>query len=419
MSPDPFPGTRSFSGVAVVGGGPAGLMAAEAALAAGASIEIFDAMPSVGRKFLLAGKGGLNLTHAEAHARFRARYDVAPLQHLIDDFPADAIRAWAAALGIGTVVGSSRRVFPEDFKAAPLLRRWLSRLRMSGVRFRTRHRFVGWDDAGTLLFDTPDGPLRVAATAKVLALGGASWPRLGSDGRWFPVLAEHGIPLTSLAPANAGVECGWSPYFSSRHAGTPLKRISLRTASGASALGECIITSGGLEGGVVYALGRALRDELTAHGSAAVMLDLAPGVSLATLAAALAIPRGQRTWSEHLRRKAHLCPARIGLLYECLGRSLPDSPDTLAAAIKALRIEVKAMRPLAEAISTAGGVAFAGLNRDLMVRSHPGLFIAGEMLDWEAPTGGYLLSGCLATGRHAGRAAADWVQAQGAGVVTP
>jgi uncharacterized flavoprotein (TIGR03862 family) len=394
-------------------------MAAEAALAAGATVEIFDAMPSVGRKFLLAGKGGLNLTHAEAHDRFRARYDAAPVQHLIDEFPAEAIRAWAAGLGVATVVGSSNRVFPEGFKAAPLLRRWLARLRMGGVRVRTRHRFVGWEGGQTLLFDTPDGPVRVAAAATVLALGGASWPRLGSDGRWFQLLAAREIPPTPLAPANAGVECGWSTHFSSRHAGTPLKRVSLRTASGASALGECIVTSSGLEGGVIYALGRALRSDLLAHGKAAVTLDLLPGVSTAALSAALAIPRGQRTWSEHLRRKAHLCPARIGLLYECLGRSLPEAPDTLAAAIKALSVEVKGMRPLAEAISTAGGVAFAGLSPDLMALAHPGLFIAGEMLDWDAPTGGYLLSACLATGRHAGHAAANWVRAQGAGVGTP
>lgn len=410
---------RHLGGVAVVGGGPAGLMAAEAAIAAGACVEIFDAMPSVGRKFLLAGKGGLNLTHAEPHAQFRARYDAAPVQTLVDAFPAEAIRVWAAELGIETVVGSSRRVFPADYKAAPLLRRWLSGLRGRGVRFHTRHRLVGWEDSRTLRFETPEGLVSVAPEATVLALGGGSWPRLGSDGRWFSMLAARDIPLTPLAPANAGVECGWSAHFSSRHAGAPLKRIGMRTASGASALGECIVTSSGLEGGIIYALGRAVREDLRVHGRAAVSLDLAPAVSAASLAAALANPRGQRTWSEHLRRKAHLCPVRTGLLYECLGRSLPEAPGTLAAAIKALPLEIKGMRPLAEAISTAGGVAFAGLAPDLMAVSHPGLFMAGEMLDWDAPTGGYLLSACLATGRRAGRAAADWARAQGADTGAP
>ena len=403
---------RSFAGVAVVGGGPAGLMAAEAALAAGARVEIFDAMPSVGRKFLLAGKGGLNLSHAEPHARFRARYDAAQVQSLVDAFPAEAIRAWAAGLGVDTIVGSSGRVFPDDYKAAPLLRRWLSRLRTQGVRFRTRHRLVGWDGTNALLFETPDGPVQVEATATVLALGGASWPRLGSDGRWFELLAARDIPLTPLAAANVGVECNWSAHFSGRHAGAPLKRIVMRVGRDASVPGECIITCTGLEGGVVYALGRELRRELAVHGHAMVTLDLVPAISLAALTEALAVPRGQRTWSEHLRRKAHLCPARIGLVYERFGKNLPTTARTLAAAIKALPVKVTGTRPLAEAISTAGGVAFSGLTRDLMARAHPGVFLAGEMLDWDAPTGGYLLSACFATGRRAGHAAADWVRTQ-------
>ena len=419
MIPGPVNATQSVLDVAVVGGGPAGLMAAETARAEGMRVEIFDAMPSVGRKFLLAGKGGLNLTHAEAHAGFRSRYDAAQVQELVDEFPAEAIRKWAADLGVQTIIGSSRRVFPEDYRAAPLLRRWLSRLRTRGVRFHTRHRFRGWSDSHALVFDTPEGPVQVAASSAVLALGGGSWPRLGSDGRWVPVLAAAGIPISPLAPANAGVQCAWTSHFASRHAGTPLKRIRIHTEDGDSALGECVITDDGLEGGVIYALGRSLRLQMKIRGRATVSLDLAPAVSTSDLAKALAIPRGRRSWSEHLRRKAHLCPARIGLLYESLGRRLPETPERLAAAIKALPIVIRGFRPLAEAISTAGGVAFSGLTQNLMAISRPGLFMAGEMLDWEAPTGGYLLSGCLATGRHAGRAAAQWVRSQAAEGGTP
>lgn len=394
--------------VVIIGGGPAGLMAAEAALEGGAEVALFDAMPSLGRKFLLAGKGGLNLTHAEIHATFRTRFDAKAVRELVDDFPAQAIRAWAAELGVATVVGSSRRVFPADYKAAPLLRRWLTRLRARGLALFPRHRWRGWDAHGALVFTTPDGESTVNAAATVLALGGASWPQLGSTGAWVDTLIAAGVAVTPLAPANAGITCLWSAHFGTRHAGSPLKRIRATAASGNTALGECIVTDHGLEGGVIYALGCDLRRDLAVIGPTTLTLDLLPALTAQRVYDELALPRGKRSLSEHLRRRLRLCPAAIGLLHECLPRAQLQDPATLASAIKALPVRVNGMRPVAEAISTAGGIALEGLDQNLMVKHRPGLFAAGEMLDWEAPTGGYLLSASLATGRHAGRAAARW-----------
>lgn len=394
--------------VVIIGGGPAGLMAAEAALEGGAEVALFDAMPSLGRKFLLAGKGGLNLTHAEVHSLFRTRFDAPAVRELVDDFPAEAIRAWAAELGVATVVGSSRRVFPADYKAAPLLRRWITRLRARGLALFPRHHWRGWDAHGGLVFATPEGQSTVHAAATVLALGGASWPQLGSTGVWVDTLIAAGIAVTPLAPANAGITCPWSAHFSTRHAGAPLKRIRATAASGCTALGECVVTDNGLEGGVIYALGSELRRDLAGPGPTTLTLDLLPALTAPRVCAELAAPRGKRSLSEHLRRRLRLCPAAIGLLHECLPRAQLQDAAMLASAIKALPVRVNGMRPVAEAISTAGGIALEGLDHNLMVKQRPGLFAAGEMLDWEAPTGGYLLSASLATGRHAGRAAARW-----------
>jgi len=385
-------------------------MAAEAAKLAGADVWVFDRMASVGRKLLLAGKGGLNLTHAEPPARFLTRFDAAALQPLLRRFDAVAIREWAAGLGVPTVVGSSQRVFPADFKAAPLLRRWLHRLRAAGVHFAMHHRWRGWyDDA--LVFDTPQGTRRITATATVLALGGASWPRLGADGSWVELLAARAVPLAPLAPANCGFEAQWTPHLRARFAGAPVKAVRGwvgATLPAEAARGELILTDYGLEGGLVYALAPLLRRAIAVAGHATLSLDLTPGLSLAQLTKALIEPRGSRTLATHLKRKAHLAGAKVALLHEVLPRDAFTDPVRLAQCIKALPIIVYAPRPLAEAISTAGGVRFDGLDAALMLRQLPGVFVAGEMLDWEAPTGGYLLSGCFATGRVAGTAAAAW-----------
>ncbi len=391
--------------VAIIGGGPAGLMAAEAAAAAGARVCVFDRMASVGRKFLLAGKGGLNLTHAEARDKFLTRFDTPALIPLVRQFNADAIRAWATGLGVPTVVGSSARVFPADYKAAPLLRRWLQRLRKQGVCFAMHHHWQGWRADGALLFTTPAGELAVPAPAVVLAMGGASWPRLGADGSWVATLAGHGIPITALAPANCGFEVAWTPHLKTRFAGAPVKSVRGWASGLAPQAGEFVVTEYGLEGGLIYALSAALRRGIAGTGSAILRLDLTPDLSLDRLIRELAQSRGKNTLATHLKRRAHLAGVKAALLYEFCPREDLQDPLRLAQAIKALPIPLTVPRPLAEAISTAGGVQFAALDEQLMVRARPGLFVAGEMLDWEAPTGGYLLSGCLATGHQAGRAA--------------
>ena len=400
--------------VAVVGGGPAGLMAAEALSARGLQVDLFDAMPSVGRKFLLAGKGGLNLTHSEPPAPFlqRYRHRSEALAPMLGAFDAAALRAWAGDLGIATFVGSSGRVFPSDLKAAPLLRAWLARLRAAGVRFHMRHRCTGWADEGApaLAFATPDGPRMHRAQAVVLALGGGSWARLGSDGTWVPWLADAGVPVAPLVPSNCGfrVTPAWTEHFRSRHAGEPLKNVAL-SCEGFRQAGECVVTDTGFEGNLVYAASAPLRDGIAARGEARCHIDLLPQRTAEWVAAEVAHPRGSRSLSTHLKSRLGLQGVKAALLHERLSKEAMHDPVQLATAIKALPLTVDATRPIDEAISTAGGVAFDGLDGGLGLRALPGVFCAGEMLDWEAPTGGYLLTACFATGRWAGEAAAAFV----------
>jgi uncharacterized flavoprotein (TIGR03862 family) len=397
--------------IAIVGGGPAGLMAAETAVQAGATVELYDHLASVGRKILIAGKGGLNLTHSEPFERFVGRYRErsGEVRRWLLGFDADALRTWAAGLGVPTRVGSSGRVFPHDLKAAPLLRGWLHRLREQGVRFHTRHRWLGWDDAGALRFavDGDERYRRPAAT--ILALGGASWPRLGSDGAWVAWLRGRGVDVADLVPANCGFETRWSEHFRQRFAGQPLKPVAVAFDNEPALQGELLVTEHGLEGSLIYALSAPLRQRIASDGAVTVQLDLAPGRSADALQIALAAPRGKRSHSEFLRRQAGIDGVRLGLLYEQLGRPLPDDPAVLAAAIKALPLRLDATRPIAEAISSAGGVCFEAMDDRLMLRALPGVFCAGEMLDWEAPTGGYLLTACMASGRFAAAGALDWL----------
>jgi uncharacterized flavoprotein (TIGR03862 family) len=418
--PDPDPDTDPTSEplaarVAVIGGGPAGLMAAEVLARQGCSVDLFDGMPSVGRKFLLAGKGGLNLTHGEAREAFVARYGerAADVAGWLDGFDAPAVRAWAAALGVETFVGSSGRIFPVDMKAAPLLRAWLHRLRLQGVRFHMRHRWLGWAADGSLQMQTPGGPASWPADATVLALGGASWARLGSDGAWWPLLAARGVGLAPLLPSNCGFDVGWSEHLASRHAGAPVKSVAL-THRGLRQKGEFVVTAGGVEGSLVYAFSAAVRDHIAAHGSAAIELDLLPDRTLDWVQRELAHPRGPRSLGTHLKTRLSLSGVKAALLHEIVPREhLADMPR-LAAAIKALPITLKAARPIDEAISSAGGVRFDALDPNLMLHALPGVFCAGEMIDWEAPTGGYLLTACLASGRAAGQGALRWLRSRSA-----
>nr|WP_232516459.1 TIGR03862 family flavoprotein [Thauera sp. K11] len=407
-------------------------MAAEV-LAGTAEVTVLDAMPSVGRKFLLAGRGGLNLTHSEPREPFLSRYGPRreALETLIDAFDADALRAWAHALGVSTFVGSSGRVFPHEMKAAPLLRAWLARLRAHGVHFAVRHRWLGWDrgtsdakrPATALRFATPEGERRIDADAVVLALGGGSWAKLGSDGAWVPILRARGIAVTGLAPANCGFDVaaggadgrGWSAHLLARHLGEPLKSVAARVTDADGRLheraGECMISTTGIEGGLIYALSAPLRDTIAARGEAVLELDLAPGRSAERLAAELARPRGSRSMASHLQGQAGIKGLKAALLRECLPAEDFADPARLAAGIKALPLRLVAPRPLDEAISSAGGVRFDELDGRLMLRALPGVFVAGEMLDWEAPTGGYLLTACFASGRAAGLGALDWLRA--------
>jgi len=407
--------------VAVVGAGPAGLMAAEVLSGQGLGVDVYDAMPSPGRKFLLAGVGGLNLTHAEDFALFCSRFGErsATLQACLEALPPAAVRSWAQALGIDTFVGSSNRVFPSGMKAAPLLRAWLQRLRAQGVRFHVRHRWLGWRDDGALRLATSTGELSVDPAATVLALGGGSWPQLGSDGSWVPILQAAGAAVARLRSANCGFDVAWSAHLRERFAGTPLKSVALSLADAAGHTmrrqGELVITAHGLEGSLVYACSRALRERLDADGSASFTLDLLPARPPAWVQAQVGHPRGARSLSSHLQSRLGLAGLRSALLHEVLSRAELADNARLAATIKALPITVTAARPLAEAISTAGGVQFDCLDSRLMLKSRPGVFVAGEMLDWEAPTGGYLLTACLATGQHAGRGVGAWLAERAAG----
>jgi uncharacterized flavoprotein (TIGR03862 family) len=402
--------------VAVIGGGPAGLMAAEVIAAAGLPVSVFDAMPSVGRKFLLAGKGGLNLTHAESFEQFLPRYGAATdaLRGCLVAFDADAVRAWARGLGVETFVGSSLRVFPADMKAAPLLRHWLHRLRQAGVRFHARHRWQGWHEDGSLRFHADAGAVSVRPAATVLALGGASWPRLGSDGAWVPMLEARGVQVRPLRPANCGFDvAAWSGHLATRFAGHPVKAvtISIEDVSGRRIVrpGEFVVTATGVEGSLIYAVSGSVRDRIERDGSAVIRVDLAPRRDLATLTAILAQPRGARSLGQHLKRLAGIDGVRAALLHEVVPVEVFADAAALAATIKSLPITLVRPRPVEEAISTAGGVPFAALDAHWMLRNLPGVFCAGEMVDWEAPTGGYLLTASFATGRAAGQGVATWL----------
>lgn len=399
--------------IAVIGGGPAGLMAAQAAAERGAQVDLFDAMPSVGRKFLLAGRGGMNITHAEGYQSFVTRYGRQShrLRPALDQFGPQQVRDWVHGLGVDTFVGSSNRVFPTDMKAAPLLRAWLHRLRESGVQFHMRHRWTGWQD-GQLAFDTPDGQRLLAFDAVILALGGGSWARLGSDGAWVPVLQQQGVAVVPLAPANCGFDVAWSEHFSSRHAGEPLATVAI-TAKDLDGLvikrqGQFVITTGGVEGSLIYALSAALREQIAADGSTTIWLDLVPDFSAERVFDEVTRPRGARSMSSHLQSRLGIKGVKSGLLRECISAADFADPEKLARAIKLLPVTLLRPRPIDEAISSAGGVAFDGIDGS-MLRAMPGVFVAGEMLDWEAPTGGYLLTACLAGGKAAGEQAVAWL----------
>ena len=405
--------------VAVIGGGPAGLMAAETLANAGIAVDLYDAMPSVGRKFLLAGRGGLNLTHSEPSMLFRTRFSGRELEvgRWLDAFDAQALRDWAHGLGVATFVGSSGRVFPEEMKAAPLLRAWLHRLRAAGVHFHMRHRWVGWQAAGQdLQFEAKAGPVSTCVDATVLALGGASWKRLGSDGAWLPVLRAAGVDVAPLMPANCGFDAVWSDHFRERHAGQPVKTvIGTCTAPDGRLLqrqGEFVVTDSGVEGGLIYALSAALRNTIAAGGAATLHLDLAPDKSLERIHAEVTHPRGARSLASHLQSRAGIDGIKAGLLREVLGRDGMADMARVAAAVKSLPLRLVAARPIDEAISSAGGVRFDAMDNNLMLHALPGVFCAGEMLDWEAPTGGYLLTACMASGKQAAQGMLEWLSAR-------
>ncbi len=404
--------------IVIIGGGPAGLMAAEAAAAtAGAQVELYEAMPSVGRKFLLAGKGGLNLTHSEPIEPFLSRYGQqrAFIEPAIRSFSPSALRDWTRELGVETFVGTSGRIFPSDLKAAPLLRAWLRRLRQSGVQFHVRHRWRGWDEEGRVQFTTPQGLVHAHADAVVLALGGGSWPHLGSDAAWTQILAEQKILIAPLKPANCGFDVRWSEHFRTKFAGQPVKTVEVtaKTVDGIviRQRGEFVVTETGVEGGAIYTVSSHVRDAIATEGTAALWLDLTPDRSLQQLTKDLSKSRGKRTLATHLTRCAGVAGVKAGLLREVVPKEVLADSTRLASAIKSIPLTLMAPRPLAEAISTAGGVSFDALDGNLMLHALPGVFCAGEMLDWEAPTGGYLLTGCMATGHLAGSAAAAWAHA--------
>ncbi len=405
--------------IAVIGGGPAGLAAAETLSQAGLAIDLFDAMPSLGRKFLMAGRGGLNLTHSEPLDRFLTRYGVrsTELGAMVSACTPQSLQDWAEGLGVTTFVGSSGRVFPREMKAAPLLRAWLHRLRSAGVRIHVRHRWLGWHADQGLRFATPEGEVIHQVDATVLALGGGSWARLGSDGAWMPVLSAQDIPLAPLQPANCGFEVPWSDIFRTRFAGEPVKNVSASCigldGKPHQQQGEFVISEHGVEGGLIYALSAPLRDYLQRDGSATVMLDLLPSHDSARVLREVSHPRGSRSLSSHLQSRLGIAGVKAGLLREVLDKDAMHDNTTLAATIKALPLRLTATRPIDEAISTAGGVEFAALDAHLMLKQLPGVFCAGEMLDWEAPTGGYLLTGCIATGHAAARGVMHWLSATG------
>ena len=409
------PSTLPSRHVAIIGGGPAGLMAAEVLSQAGMKVDLYDGMPSVGRKFLLAGVGGMNITHSEAYPAFLSRYaERAPqMAPLLRAFDADALCQWIHELGIETFVGSSGRVFPTDMKAAPLLRAWLKRLRESGVVIHTRHRWLGWQADGQLLVDSPEGQKQLKPDAVLLALGGGSWARLGSDGAWMPLLAGRGVDLAPLQPSNCGFDvAGWSELLRSKFAGAPLKNIAIALEHSSPRLGECVITASGIEGSLIYAWSAPVREAINRQGEANILIDLLPGKPVDKVAAALAKPRGSRSISKHLHSQLGIDGVKAALLRELAPAEHFNDPALLAKTIKALPLELIKARPLDEAISSAGGVKFEAVDENLMLKALPGVFCAGEMLDWEAPTGGYLLTGCFASGRAAGLGVLSWLKAK-------
>lgn len=396
--------------MAVIGGGPAGLMAAEVLAAAGEDVTVFEAMPTMGRKLLMAGKSGLNITHSEPHAALRQRYGAVPERFLaaLDAFTAEDLRQWCADLGVETFVGSSGRVFPTAMKASPLLRAWLARLEASGVKLLTRHRWVGFE-GDALVFEGPAGRLTETFDAIILALGGASWARLGSDGAWAEILGEAGVPLAPFKPANCGFDVDWSPVFIERFAGAPVKSVTATSAVG-TLPGEFVISQTGVEGGLVYLHAAPLRDALIAGSTAALVVDLVPARSVERLAADLARQPQKLSFPNRLRKGAGLDPVKASLVREVFPAAAQMSPEELARAIKALPIPLTRPRPIDRAISTAGGIEFSALDEIGMLTARAGIFPAGEMLDWEAPTGGYLLTACFASGRAAAKGALAYVR---------
>jgi uncharacterized flavoprotein (TIGR03862 family) len=408
--------------VQIIGGGPAGLMAAEVLINAGVKVDVYEGMPSLGRKFLRAGLGGLNITHSESFAEFCAKYGDrrADLQDCLDTFTPEKLRHWVHELGIETFVGSSGRVFPKEMKAAPLLRAWVHRLRAAGVQFHFNHRWVGFDENGSLRIEGDGRQFSLPPGCVILALGGASWPQLGSTGEWSSVLQERGVEVAQWQSANCGFDVSWSEHLGDKFDGAPLKSIALTftDVDGATETrqGELLIKKYGVEGSLIYAFSRRLREYLNQHGEATFTLDMQPDVSAARILKDLSRPRGSKSMSRHLAGVLGNNALKRALLYEVLSREQMEDAAVLAASIKALPIAVRSTRPLAEAISTAGGVRFESLDQNLMIKSLPGIFVAGEMIDWEAPTGGYLLTACFATGLRAGQGALAWMQrSHGAG----
>jgi uncharacterized flavoprotein (TIGR03862 family) len=396
--------------IAIIGGGPAGLMAAEVLSQNGVQVDVYDSMPSLGRKFLMAGKSGLNLTHSEPYGKFIMRYGDKQnqIERHLKNFPPDDLRAWAAELGVETFVGTSGRVFPKEMKASPLLRAWLKRLQDGGVNFHTRHNWKGWQN-DSLIFDSPEGEIKITPDATILALGGASWPKLGSRGEWTSWLEQAGVKVEPFRPSNCGFIVDWSKHFSEKFHGHPIKSVVL-SFEDFKQQGEFIVTKTGVEGSLIYAASSRLRDALQSTGSAALSLDLMPDSSREKLIAALARPRGSRSMTSHIEKTIGLKGVKIGLLYEFVSKEDFANIGKLADAIKALRIPLTAASPIEKAISSAGGINFKELDEHLMLKKMPGVFCAGEMLDWEAPTGGYLLTACFATGRSAGKGALEWLK---------
>ncbi|WP_303638646.1 TIGR03862 family flavoprotein [Stenotrophomonas tuberculopleuritidis] len=411
---DPFPPRR----VAVIGGGPAGLFAAERLRAAGLEVDLYEAKGSPGRKFLIAGKGGLNLTHSEPRPQFDSRYreQAAAVATWLDRFDAQALRDWAAGFGVDTYVGTSGRVFPVDRKAAPLLRGWVRRLKEQGVRLHVNHRWLGWSDDGALRFSSDHGDVDVHADATVLATGGGSWPQLGSDGAWVATLQARGVAIAPLQAANCGFDVAWTPFFAQRHAGAPLKPVVAHWCDPAgerhALQGECVVSAYGIEGSLIYALSADLRETINRDGEARLWLDLVPGRDETRLLADLSQPRKGRSFGEHLRRQAGLDAVKTALVFETLGKDAGQELQAVVTTLKRLPLRLLRPRPLAEVISTAGGVRLDALDEALMLRGLPGVFCAGEMLDWEAPTGGYLLTACYASGLQAAEGVIAWLAAR-------